>query len=34
MIEVPVKIWRPKVISKYTTPELDDKDLDDLLDYG
>ena len=34
MIEVPSKIWRPKVISKYTTPDLDDKDLDDLLDYS
>ena len=34
MIEVPAKIWRLKVISKYTTPNLDNKDIDDILDYG
>ena len=34
MIEVPAKNWRPKVVSKYTTPNLDDKDINDLLDYG
>ena len=34
MIEVPAKIQQPKVISKYTTPNLDDKDIDDILDYG
>ena len=34
MIEVPAKIWRPKIVSKYTTPNLDDKDIDDLLDYS
>ena len=34
MIEVPAKIWRPKVINKYTAPDIDDKYLDDLLDYG
>ena len=34
MIEVPQKIWRPRVISKYTTPEFDDDNTDDILDYG
>ena len=34
MIEVPAKIWRPKVINKYTTPHLEDYDVDKLLDYG
>ena len=27
------KIWRPTVISKYTTPNLDDKDINDILYY-
>ena len=34
MIEVQAKIWRPKVVSRYTTPNLDDKDIDNLLDCG
>ena len=34
MIEVPATIWGPKVINKYTTPHLEDNDVDDLLDYG
>ena len=34
MIEVPPKIWRPKMVSKYTTPDYADNDLDDILDYG
>ena len=34
MIEVPSKIWRPKFVSKYTTPKLEDESVDDLLDYG
>ena len=34
MIEVPAKIWRPKVVSKYTTPEYYSDDLDSILDYA
>ena len=34
MIEVHTKIWRPKVISKYTTPHLEDDDVDDISDCG
>ena len=34
MIEVPAKIWQPKVMSKYTTPVLDDDDVDDILNYA
>ena len=34
MIEVPAKIWRPKVVSKYTTPNLNNTDINDILDYG
>ena len=34
MIEVPPKIWRPKVVNRYTTPLLDDEDVDDILDYS
>ena len=34
MMEVLAKIWRPKVVSKYNTPNLDDKDVNDILDYG
>ena len=34
MIEVPAKNWPPKVVSKYTTPNLDNKDIDDILYYG
>ena len=34
MIEVPPKIWRPKVMSKYTTPDLQDDDVDDILNYS
>ena len=33
MIEVPAKSWRPKVINKYTTPHLENDDVDNLLDY-
>ena len=34
MIEVAVKICWPKLINKYTTPVLDDTDIDEILDYG
>ena len=34
MIEVPPKIWRPKVTSKYTCPDIRDAAVDDILDYG
>ena len=34
MIEVPAKIWRPKAISRYTTPEYHGDDVDGILDYG
>jgi hypothetical protein len=34
MIEVPAKIWRPKVISKYITPEYHSDDVDSILDYA
>ena len=34
VIEVPAKIWRPKMISKYTTPDYYDDGMDDILDYG
>lgn len=34
MIEVPHKIWRPKVVNRYTTPLLDDDDVGDILDYS
>ena len=34
MIEVPAKILRPKVVSKYTTPEYYSEDLDSILDYA
>ena len=34
MIEVPPKIWRPKVVNRYTTPLLDDDDVGDILDYS
>ena len=33
MIEVPLEVWRPKVIIKYTTPDLEDNDVDDILYY-
>ena len=33
MIEVPAKIWRPKVISRYTVPDYEGEDIDDILDY-
>ena len=33
LIEVPAKIWRPKVVNKYTTPHLEDDNVDDILDY-
>ena len=34
MIKVPAKFWQPKVISKYSTPILEDIDVKYLLDYG
>ena len=34
MIEVPPKIWRPKMVSKYTTPDYADNNLDGILDYS
>ena len=34
MVEVPAKIWRPKVVSRYTTPEYHGDDVDGILDYG
>ena len=34
MIEVPAKIWRPKVVSRYTTPEFHGDDIDGILDYS
>ena len=33
MIEVPAKIWRPKMISRYTCPSTPDDIVDDILDY-
>ena len=33
MIEVPAKIWRPKVISRYTDPDYEGEDIDYILDY-
>ena len=33
MIEVPAKIWRPKVISRYTVPDYEGENIDDILDY-
>ena len=34
MIEVPAKIWGPKVISKYTSPEYYSNNIDNILDYA
>jgi len=34
MIEVPAKMWRSKVISKYTVPTYYNEDIDSILDYG
>ena len=34
MIEVPAKIWRPKVVSRYTVPEYHGDDVNGILDYG
>ena len=34
MIEVPPKIWRPKMISQYTTPEDYGDEVDGILDYS
>ena len=31
---MPAKIWRPKMISRYTTADYDNGALDDLLDYS
>ena len=33
MIEVPARIWRPKVISRYTVPDYECEDIDDILHY-
>ena len=33
MIEVPAKIWRPKVVSRYTVHDYVGKDINDILDY-
>ena len=33
MIMVPAKIWRPKIVSRYTISEYKGEDLDDILDY-
>ena len=33
MIEVPAKIWRPKVVSRYTVPDYGGEDINDILDY-
>ena len=33
MIEVPAKVWRPKVVSRYTVPDYEGEDIDDILDY-
>ena len=32
VIEVPEKVWRPKVVSRYTTPEFHGDDVDGSLD--
>ena len=34
MIEVPPKIWCPKVTSKYKCPTVRDTSVDNILDYG
>ena len=34
MIEVPPKVWQPKVIIKYTIPGLEESDVDDILYYS
>ena len=34
MIKIRAKLWRPKAASRYTTPNFDHKDVDDILDYG
>ena len=34
MIEVPAKIWRPKVVSKYITPESYSDGVDSILGYA
>ena len=35
MIEVPAKIWYPRIVCRYTTSNLDDKGIDIiLLDHG
>ena len=34
MIEVPAKVWRPKVISRYRTPDFLEDDIGDILDYS
>ena len=34
MIEVPAKIWRPKVVSRYRIPEYYGEDIDSILDYS
>ena len=34
MIEVSAKIWRPKVVSRYTRPEYHGDNVNGVLDYG
>jgi len=34
MIEVPAKVWRPKVICRYRTPDFLEDDTDGILDYS
>ena len=34
MIEVPTKVWRPKVISRYRNPDFHEDDIDGILDYS
>ena len=33
MIKVPAKIWRPKVVSRYTISDYDGEDIDNILGY-
>ena len=34
IIEVPAKIWRYKVISRYRIPKYYGEDIDSILEYG
>ena len=33
MIEVPAKIWQPKVVSRHTVPDYEGEDIDNILNY-